>query len=126
MITHTVHTDTNSADDSEGAIFGFKGNDFLPFVGSMIVSIIGIPVTSSMASLKDAPDEVRWLVAFIPTIITTGYLIFFRMNRPAGFQHDFFDMLINGADFHFLPQWGKAVNPIEEEKKKVAKRVGRR
>lgn len=103
-------TDTNSADDSSGRVFGLDGNLYLPVVlgviGSLgLVAVLGLLVGTG------------WFVAGVagalPLGAILGWALLLKHNKPAGYDHDRIEQAFGGGNFTRNP--GEQQNLTNEE-----------
>ncbi|MDR1281853.1 MAG: hypothetical protein LBK99_13670 [Opitutaceae bacterium] len=97
-------TDTNSADDSSGRVFGLDGNLYLPVVlgviGSLgLVAVLGLLVGTG------------WFIAgvagAVPLAAILGWALLLKHNKPAGYDRDRIEQWLGGAHF--------TLNPAEQQ-----------
>lgn len=91
-------TDTNSANDSRGRAFGLEGNDFIYVLIAFVVSLALYLVFAF--ALRTGLTVA--LVFSLPVFLgVSGWVLFFRHNRPDGFAEDWFDDLVNDEGWSF-------------------------
>lgn len=89
-------TDTNAADDSAGRAFGLDGNLYL----ILVVAVMGtLAVAALLGFLLHAPWPVTTLCAGLPFLAVLGWVLFFKHNKPAGYDRDQLDAWLGRGDF---------------------------
>jgi hypothetical protein len=91
-------TDTNSANDSRGRAFGLEGNDFIYVLIAFVVALGLYLVFAFALRIGLVPALVFSLPVFLGV---SGWVLFFRHNRPEGYAEDWFDDLVNGEGWTF-------------------------
>jgi hypothetical protein len=94
-----VRSQTNSANDSSGSVWGLPGNTFIALVVSLVLSV-GVMV---MLMAGGVNSYLSVLAACIPSGLTVGYLAAFVIGRPKDFAFDLVDLLISGRGFSMNP-----------------------
>lgn len=88
-------TPTNSADDSQGSVWGIQGNLLWLILGGVFVGLLVLLVgftmfPSSMISTLT--------VAVCPLVLTTAYAVF-KQRHPPGYDVDLLDLFVCGRAF---------------------------
>jgi hypothetical protein len=101
-----VVVETRSRARNTGHAFGFRGNLGLPFIVSVVVSIILVTV------LINGPGsvQVKLLEGCWPAIATTLYLLLCRVGRPPNWDIDWVRTLVLGRGFK--ADWIQPVHPL--------------
>ena len=94
-----VRSQTNSANDSSGSVWGLPGNTFIALVVSLVLSV-GVMVVLMASGVN---SFLSMLAACIPSGLTIGYLATFVIGRPKDFAIDVVDLLISGRGFSMNP-----------------------
>jgi hypothetical protein len=94
-----VRSQTNSANDSSGSVWGLPGNTFIALVVSLVLSV-GVMVVLMASGVN---SFLSMLAACIPSGLTIGYLAAFVIGRPKDFAFDLVDLLISGRGFSMNP-----------------------
>ncbi len=103
-----VRCQTNSANDSEGAIWGLPGNTFLALVASLVLSVTLLVVLQT----RHFSPLVALGVAALPTAVTVTYITCLIAGKPRHYDRDFFDLLASGKDFSLNPL-RQPVHPLD-------------
>ncbi len=94
-----VRSQTNSANDSAGSVWGLPGNTFIALVISLILSV-GVMVLLMAGGVN---SYLSMFAACIPSGLTIGYLGAFVIGRPKDYAIDLLDQLISGKGFAMNP-----------------------
>jgi hypothetical protein len=94
-----VRSQTNSANDSSGSVWGLPGNTFIALVFSLVLSVGVLVITMGMG----INSMICGLLASIPCGMTIGYLAVFVIGRPKNYAIDLVDILITGKGFSINP-----------------------
>jgi hypothetical protein len=90
-----VVVETRSRARNTGHAFGFSGNLGLPFILSVLVSVMLLTVSMGW----EMALEIKLLQCFSPAIGTTLYLLLCRVGRPPNWDIDCVRTLILGRGF---------------------------
>jgi hypothetical protein len=88
-------TDTNAADDSAGRVFGLEGNLYLPVV---VGAVAGVALFAGLFWLG-AGKILSGVVGIAPVVASFVWALGFRHGKPAGYDRDWLDQKLSGADF---------------------------
>ena len=90
-----VVVETRSRARNTGHAFGFRGNLGLPFIVSVVVSII------LFTMLLNGPGsfEMKIVEGWLPAAVTTLYLLVCRVGRPPNWDIDWVRTLALGRGF---------------------------
>jgi hypothetical protein len=94
-----VRSQTNSANDSSGSVWGLPGNTFIAVVVSLVLSV-GVMV---VLMARGANSYMSMVAACIPSGLTVGYLAAFVIGRPKDYAIDLVDLLVTGKGFSMHP-----------------------
>ena len=97
MNDYLIYTDSRPRARSTGHAFGFEGNLGMPVIVAAMVSVF--IVTMLLNGDNGMPLFAKFLVALVPTIATTSYIIFLRNRKPPRFDIDLFTSWVNGRAF---------------------------
>jgi hypothetical protein len=92
-----IYTDSRPRAKATGHAFGFEGNLGMPVIVSALISIFFLNLLLN--------NEVRmalwakFLIAFLPTILTAGYIVVLRSHRPPRFDADLLASWVSGRAF---------------------------
>lgn len=89
-------TDTNSADDAAGRVFGLDGNLYLPVV---IAGTGGIAGFALLGFVFEVSFVAAGVVAALPFALSVAWAVLLRRGKPAGYDRDLWDQLTGGGDF---------------------------
>lgn len=89
------YIDTNSANDSDGRAFGLDGNLYLPVVCAVIGALGAFAALVLGLGLHVLPAG---LVVGVPVSAVIAWAVVLRNGRPAGFDVDWCEQLLWGAD----------------------------
>jgi hypothetical protein len=90
-----VIVETRSRARNTGHAFGFGGNLGLPFILSVLVSVMLLTVSMGW----EMAFQIKLLECFSPAIGTTLYLLLCRVGRPPNWDIDCVRTLILGRGF---------------------------
>ena len=90
-----VIVETRSRARNTGHAFGFSGNLGLPFILSVLVSVMLLTVSMGW----EMALQIKLLQCFSPAIGTTLYLLLCRVGRPPNWDIDCVRTLILGRGF---------------------------
>lgn len=90
-----IITETNSADDSKGELFGLEGNLAFAVVGSLIGSIL---LFTLLFMIFQAGLVFAATVSAIPTVCILGWIIALKNGKDPGYDKDWFDLILKGPD----------------------------
>ncbi|MDP1581228.1 MAG: hypothetical protein Q8M02_13215 [Candidatus Didemnitutus sp.] len=90
------HTDTNSADDSRGRVFGLDGNLYLPVV---IAAVVGLGLLAVCGVGLRTGWTVAGVIAGIPLAITLAWAVLLKNGRPPAYDRDWVEQYLGGGDF---------------------------
>jgi hypothetical protein len=93
-------TDTNSANDSKGRVFGLEGNDFIPVLVGF-VSALGFFLL--LYFLLRLYLGLALAVSLPILLLPLGWVVFLRHNRPEGYAEDWIDQKIGGSGWSLSP-----------------------
>jgi len=88
-------TDTNSASDSKGSVWGIQGNLFWVVLVAALLSLL---ILLALFSLLEVPLLAAMIGASVPLALAIGYVVF-KQSRPPGYDLDLFDYWVNGPGF---------------------------
>ena len=94
-------TDTNSADDSTGSLWGIEGSLFWLVLVGLVVSLLLLLVLFSGLTV---PLIVAAPVAALPLVLAIAYAIH-RQTSPRGYDLDLIDLWLNGRGFSAPPNF---------------------
>lgn len=103
MSTELRITDTNSAEDSGGLVWGIEGNLFWWIVGGAFASVMTLLVLFSIWRLSFA---VALASALAPMAVVLVYIFLFKQNKPPYYDVDCLGQLAGRAGF-----WQQAFSP---------------
>jgi hypothetical protein len=94
-----IRSQTNSANDSSGSVWGLPGNTFIALVLSLIFSVclVIFLMTQHFNNLLVLP------IASLPTGLTIAYIGCLVIGRPKGYAIDLLDQLIIGKGISLNP-----------------------
>src|ERR1700738_4231626 len=92
-----IYTDTRPRARSTGHAFGFEGNLGMPVIISAMISVF--IVTMLLNGDNKMPLFLKFVVALLPTIATTAYILFLRNRKPPRYDLDLFASWVNGRTF---------------------------
>ena len=92
-----IYTDSRPRAKSTGHAFGFEGNLGLPVIISGMVSVFIL--TLLLNGDNRMPLFAKFLVALLPTVLTTAYVVVLRSRKPPRFDLDLFASWVNGRSF---------------------------
>ena len=92
-----IYTDSRPRAKSTGHAFGFEGNLGMPVIISGMVSVFIL--TLLLNGEKRMPLFAKLLLALLPTVLTTVYVVVLRSRRPPRFDLDLFASWVNGRSF---------------------------
>lgn len=87
-------TETNSADDSKGRTWGLEGDLFWFMAGGVFVFVMVLLVCFSALKMHFSSS---FLIAVVPLTLCLIYIFAFRQGKPAGYDLDCLDYLLNGS-----------------------------
>jgi hypothetical protein len=90
---------TNSATDSAGSVWGLPGNSFMLLVGSLIGSVTIMVVLQT----RGVNPYLATLLAAVPTLVILYYISALVAGRPPHYDRDLLDQAISGKDFTMNP-----------------------
>ncbi len=88
-------TDTNSADDSAGSVWGIEGSLLWVILGGLFLSLFTLLVLFSGLAV---PLGFALVVAAFPLAGSIAYVIH-RQLHPPGYHRDLLDLWLNGRGF---------------------------
>lgn len=91
-----IITETRSRAKNTGHAFFFRGNLGLPFMISVMVSVI---LVTLLLGSGPAPVAVRFGEGFLPAIVTTLYLVICRVGKPPRWDVDWIRTFALGRGF---------------------------
>jgi Mn2+/Fe2+ NRAMP family transporter len=97
MNEQLLYTDTRPRAHSTGHAFGFEGNLGLPVIISAMISVFIL--TMLLNGHNHWPLFLRFVIALLPTLVTTAYIVLLRSRKPPHFDLDLLITLINGRAF---------------------------
>src|ERR1700747_34340 len=83
-----IYTDTRPRARSTGHAFGFEGNLGMPVIISGMISVFLLTLLLNGDNRK--PLFAKFLLALLPTVLTTAYVVLLRSRRPPRFDLDLF------------------------------------
>ena len=92
-----IYTDTRPRAKSTGHAFGFEGNLGMPVIISGMISVFFL--TLLLNGDNRMPLLAKFLLALLPTVLTTAYVVLLRSRRPPRFDLDLFASWVNGRSF---------------------------
>jgi hypothetical protein len=92
-----IYTDTRPRAKSTGHAFGFEGNLGMPVIISGMISVLLL--TLLLNGDNRMPLFAKFLLALLPTVLTTAYIVLLRSRRPPRFDLDLFASWVNGRSF---------------------------
>jgi len=92
-----IYTDSRPRAKSTGHAFGFEGNLGMPVIISGMLSVFIL--TLSLNGDNRMPLLAKFLLALLPTVLTTAYVVVLRSRRPPRFDLDLFASWVNGRSF---------------------------
>jgi hypothetical protein len=92
-----IYTDSRPRAKGTGHAFGFEGNLGLPIIVSALVSIFFLDLL--LNGEIGIALSIKFLLAFLPTILTAGYVAILRSRRPPRFDVDLLASWIGGRSF---------------------------
>ena len=92
-----IYTDSRPRAKSTGHAFGFEGNLGMPVIVSGLLSVLIL--TLSLNADNRMPLFAKFLLALLPTVLTTAYIVVFRSRRPPRFDLDLFASWVKGKSF---------------------------
>ena len=92
-----IYTDSRPRAKSTGHAFGFEGNLGMPVVISGMISVFVL--TMSLNGDNRLPLFAKFLLALLPTVLTTAYIVVLRSRRPPRFDLDLFASWLKGKSF---------------------------
>jgi hypothetical protein len=101
-------TETRSRAKNTGHAFFFRGNLGLPFMISVMVSVILVTVLLGSGS---GPVVLKFAEGFMPAILTTLYLVICRVGKPPRWDIDWIRTFALGRGF--MPARVQPLHPIE-------------
>ena len=96
-----IYTDSRPRAKSTGHAFGFEGNLGMPVIISGMVSVFIL--TLLLNGDNRMPLFAKFLIALLPTVLTTAYVVVLRRRRPPRFDLDLFASWVNGRAFQPAP-----------------------
>jgi hypothetical protein len=97
MNENLIYTDSRPRAKGTGHAFGFEGNQGMPVIVSIMVSVF--MVTLLLNSDNNWPLLAKLLVSLAPTVATSCYIVLLRHKRPPRFDVDLLASLVNGRSF---------------------------
>jgi len=98
-------TDTNSADDSKGSVWGLDGFLYIYLLAGAMMSVALLLFLFSAMRNPLLPSA---MVAAIPLLLGLIYIFGFRQGKPPAYDQDVFERWIIGDGFgpnpHLQPQ----------------------
>src|SRR5271165_4812261 len=91
------YTDSRPRAKSTGHGFGFEGNLGMPVIISSMISVFIL--TLLLNGDHRMPLFAKFLLALLPTVLTTAYVVVLRSRRPPRFDLDLFASWVNGRSF---------------------------
>jgi hypothetical protein len=98
-------TETRSRAKNTGHAFFFRGNLGLPFMISVMVSVILVTVL-----LGSGPVALKFAEGFMPAILTTLYLVICRVGKPPRWDIDWIRTFALGRGF--MPARVQPLHPM--------------
>ena len=92
-----IYTDSRPRAKSTGHAFGFEGNLGMPVIISGMLSVFIL--TLLLNGDNRMPLFAKFLIALLPTVLTTAYVVVLRSRRPPRFDLDLFASWVNGSSF---------------------------
>jgi hypothetical protein len=92
-----IYTDSRPRAKATGHAFGFEGNLGMPIIVSALVSIFFLNLLLN-GEIRIALS-VKFFLAFLPTILTAGYVAVLRSHRPPRYDADLLASWIGGRAF---------------------------
>lgn len=89
-------TETNSGNDSKGEAFGLSGNQYLYIVISLVVSTCLILLLHLFFKCNLG---IAGCFAIWPFLLTAAYIIGLKHNKPEGYDRDYVENVLYGADW---------------------------
>ena len=89
-----IYTDTRPRAKSTGHAFGFEGNLGMPVMISGMLSVFIL--TLLLNGENRMPLFAKFLLALLPTVITTAYVVVLRSRKPPRFDLDLFASWVKG------------------------------
>jgi hypothetical protein len=99
---------TNSATDSSGSVWGLPGNTFLLLVGALVGSVTILVVLNS----RGLNPYLAVLIAAVPTAAVLFYIFGLVAGKPRHYDRDLLDQLLNGRDFAMNP-YLQPIHPLD-------------
>ena len=103
-----VITETRARAKNTGHAFFFRGNLGLPFMISVMVSVI---LVTLLLRSGTAPWPIRFGEGFLPAILTTAYLVICRVGKPPRWDIDWIRTLVLGRGF--APARLQPIHPLK-------------
>jgi hypothetical protein len=79
-------TDTNSADDAVGRVFGLEGNLYLPI---LLALIGGLGVFATLGLVFQLPWSFAGMIGGLPPLGIAAWVVLLRHGKPPGYDRDF-------------------------------------
>ncbi len=92
-----IYTDTRPRARSTGHAFGFEGNLGMPVIISGMFSVFLL--TMLLNGEGGMPLFAKFLLALLPTALTSAYIVALRSRKPPRFDLDLFASWVNGRSF---------------------------
>jgi hypothetical protein len=89
-------TETRSRAKNTGHAFFFRGNLGLPFIISVMFSVI---LVTLLLGSGPAPLTLKFVEGFLPAILTTLYLVICRVGKPPRWDLDWIRSFVLGRGF---------------------------
>lgn len=86
-----------SGSDGKGKAFGLDGDQYLPILLSLIVTILMLGL---MVIVSGGLSAGKGTIASLPFLLTLSYVLKFVFHKPPEYRRDFFEKLISGKDYY--------------------------
>lgn len=88
--------ETNGADDAAGRAFGLDGNLYVPVVVAVVVALACFALFTLVLKVRLTTAS---LVVLPPLGLVFGWVFALKQGKPAGYDRDLFDYLLDRGHF---------------------------